>query len=240
MNFKIFTLFPNMFSSYFKESILGRALEKKIWSYQIINIRDYSRDKHHRVDDVPFGGGEGMVINPEVISSAIDSNCDVKNTKFYYMSRSGKVFTQEKIREIIEYKEIAIICGRYEGVDQRVIDEYGMEEISIGDYILTGGEIPTMALVDACVRCVKGVLGNENSLNSETFGGLKNSKYKNLLEYPLYTHPRVWRNREVPDVLLSGNHKNIDDWKLKESEKITKLRRKDLWKKYRKSLKEEI
>lgn len=233
MNIKIFTLFPEIFNSYLKSSILGKALEKNLWSYELINIRDYSKDRHKKVDDIPFGGGCGMVINPIVIADAIDNNCDIKNTKFYYMSPRGSVFTQKKVNEVLKHKNIAIVCGRYEGVDQRVIDEYNMEEISIGDFVLTGGELPALTMIDCCVRCIEGVLGDFESLSSESFGGTGISKYDHLLEYPLYTQPRIWRNREVPDVLVSGHHKKIEDWKISESERITKERRPDLWNRYK-------
>lgn len=233
---KIFTLFPEVFEPYFKTSILGRALKKELWNYEVINIRDYSKEKHKKVDDVPFGGGCGMVIQPEVVATAIDENCDTKNTKFYYMSPRGKVFNQKMVNDVLKHETIAIICGRYEGLDQRVIDEYNMEEISIGDFVLTGGELPALTFIDCCVRCIEGVLGDYNSLDSESFGGIKNSKYDNLLEYPLYTQPRIWRNREVPEVLLSGHHQNIENWKLQESEKITQKSRPDLWKKYKNEL----
>lgn len=234
MNIKIFTLFPEIFDSYLKTSILGKALEKDLWSYNLINIREYSKDRHKKVDDIPFGGGCGMIINPEVIASAIDANCDLTSTKIYYMSPRGKIFNQKKVGEILKYKNIAIICGRYEGIDQRVIDEYKIEEISIGDFVLTGGELPALTLIDCCIRCLEGVLGDFNSIDSESFGGIKNSKYDYLLEYPLYTQPRIWRGREVPPVLLSGHHKNIEKWKLEEAEKITQNRRPDLWEKYKK------
>lgn len=233
MNIKILTLFPEIFDSYLKASILGKALQKGLWSYELINIRDFSKEKHKKVDDAPFGGGCGMIMDPEVIATAIDQTCDIKNTKIYYMSPRGRVFNQKKVNEIIEHKEIAIICGRYEGIDQRVIDEYNIEEISIGDFVLTGGEIPALTVIDCCVRCIEGVLGDYNSLDSESFGGIKNSKYDYLLEYPLYTQPRVWRNKEVPEVLLSGHHQKIEEWKMEESEKITKERRPDLWEKYK-------
>lgn len=235
MNIKILTLFPEIFDSYLKASILGKALQKGLWSYELINIRDFSKEKHKKVDDAPFGGGCGMIMDPEVIATAIDQTCDIKNTKIYYMSPRGRVFNQKKVNEIIEHKEIAIICGRYEGIDQRVIDEYNIEEISIGDFVLTGGEIPALTVIDCCVRCIEGVLGDYNSLDSESFGGIKNSKYDYLLEYPLYTQPRVWRNKEVPEVLLSGHHQKIEEWKIEESEKITKERRPDLWEKYKNS-----
>ena len=231
MNFKIFTLFPEVFDSYLQCSVLGNGIKKKIWSYQLINIRDYSKDKHKKVDDTPFGGGNGMIINAEVIATAIDNNVN-KDTKIYYLSPKGKLFSQKLVKEIIKNKDIALICGRYEGIDERVIEEYNIEEISIGDYVLTGGELPAMVLIDSCVRCLKGVLGNYDSINTESFGGLQNSVYSNLLEYPLYTQPRIWRNKEVPEVLLSGNHKNIEEWQLKKAEEITEKRRPDLWEKY--------
>ena len=232
MIFKIFTLFPDIFNSYLETSVLGRSLEKNLWGYEVINIRDYSNNRYKKVDDIPFGGGCGMIIQPDVIANAIDSNCDLKNTKFYYMSPRGKIFNQKMVKDILKHENIAIICGRYEGIDQRVIDEYNMEEISIGDFVLTGGELPALTMIDCCVRCINGVLGNYNSINNESFGGINNSKYDYLLEYPLYTQPRSWRNRNVPEVLVSGHHKNIENWKLQESEKITKERRPDLWKKY--------
>lgn len=232
MHFKIFTLFPEMFDSYLTSSILGRGLKNKLWNYEVINIRDYSKERHKKVDDVPFGGGCGMIINPEVIADTIDANCNLNNTKIYYMSPRGQVFNQKKVNDILQYDNIAIICGRYEGIDQRVIDEYNIEEISIGDFVLTGGELPALTLIDCCVRCIEGVLGDFESINSESFGGIQNSKYDYLLEYPLYTQPREWRNRKVPEILLSGNHQKIEEWKLQESEKITKERRPDMWEKY--------
>ena len=233
INIKIFTLFPEIFKDYLNTSILGKSLEKGLWNYEIINIRDYSTEKHKKVDDIPFGGGCGMIMQPEPVANAIDANCDVKNTKFYYMSPRGQVFNQQKVNEVLKFNEIAIICARYEGMDQRVIDEYNMEEISIGDFVLTGGELPALTMIDCCIRCIDGVLGNNNSINDESFGGIKQSKNNYLLEYPLYTQPRVWRSREVPEVLLSGHHKNIENWKLEQSEKITKERRPDLWEKYK-------
>ena len=226
-NIKVFTLFPSFFDL-LKESLIGKALEKNIWNLDIINIRDYSQNKHKTVDDTHYGGGAGMIMTPEAISIAIDKNCDVNKTKFYYMSPRGQIFKQEKVKEIIENKDIAIICARYEGLDQRVIDDYNMEEISIGDYVLMGGEIPALAVIEACVRCLGGVVGDKDSLSEDSFGGIEDSKFKYLLEYPLYTKPEIWRNRKVPDVLISGHHKKINEWKIKEAEKITKERRPDL------------
>jgi tRNA (guanine37-N1)-methyltransferase len=224
---KIFTLFPEMFINYLNSSIIGRAVNKQ-WQYEMINIRDYSKAKHKHVDDVPFGGGEGMIIKPDVVADAIDDNCK-KNTKIYYMSPRGELLKQEKIKEVLKHEEIAIVCGRYEGLDQRVIDYYAMEELSIGDYILTGGELPAMVFIDVCVRSLEQVIKKE-SLENESFSN-------GLLEYPLYTQPREWRGAEVPEILLGGHHKNISDWKLKKSEEITKIRRPDLWKKYQQKTK---
>jgi tRNA (guanine37-N1)-methyltransferase len=226
-NVKIFTLFPNMFMNVLGESLLGKGLEKGIWSLEIINIRDYAIDKHNTVDDTPYGGGHGMVMKPDIIANAIDKNCDIKNTKFYYMSPRGEVFHQKKVKKILSHKNIAILCGRYEGVDQRVLDEYNMEEISIGDYVLTGGEIPAMVILDACIRCIPNIVGDEKSLIEDSFGGVGKSDYDELLEYPLYTKPVEWRGRNVPEVLISGHHKKIEDWKLEEARRITEERRAD-------------
>jgi tRNA (guanine37-N1)-methyltransferase len=221
MLIKIFTLFPSIFN-YLDASILGRAKNNNIWNYQLIDIRNYAKGKYKKVDDVMFGGG-GMLLKPDIVADAIDANCS-KDTKIYYMSPRGDTFKQEKIREIISHKEIAIICGRYEGLDQRVIDYYDMEELSIGDYVLTGGELPAMVIIDACIRNLEGTI-EETSLLNESFN-------KNLLEEPQYTHPREWRNLNVPEVLVGGHHKKIQEWKLEQAKKITKDRRKDLWSKY--------
>lgn len=227
-NVKIFTLFPNFFPGPLGESIMGKALKNKIWTLEAINIRDYATDKHNTVDDTPYGGGHGMVMKPDIIANAIDKNCDPKKTKFYHVSPRGKVFNQSKVKEILSHENIAIICGRYEGVDQRVIEEYDMEEISIGDFVLTGGEIPAMVILDACVRCLPSVVGDKKSLSEDSFGGIEESKYKNLLEYPLYTKPAEWRGKKVPEILLSGHHEKIEVWKLSQAQKITKERREDL------------
>jgi len=224
-NVTIFTLFPDMFMGILGESLLGKALEKDIWSLKIVNIRDYATDKHNTVDDTPYGGGHGMVMKPDVIGKAIDENCDVENTKFYFMSPRGKVFHQKKVVEVLGNTNIAILCGRYEGVDQRVIDEYKMEELSIGNYVLTGGELPAMVILDTCVRCLPDVVGDEKSLIEDSFGGAGKSDYDDLLEYPLYTKPAKWRGRGIPEVLMSGHHKNIEDWKLKKAREITEERR---------------
>lgn len=225
-NVTIFALFPDMFMGVLGESLLGKALKRGIWSLKIVNIRDYATDKHNTVDDTPYGGGHGMVMKPDVIANAIDANCDIENTKFYYMSPRGEVFHQKKVAEVLENTNIAILCGRYEGVDQRVIDEYKMEELSIGDYVLTGGELPAMVVLDTCVRCLSNVVGDEKSLIEDSFGGAGKSDYDDLLEYPLYTKPAEWRGRGIPEVLMSGHHRRIEEWKLEKAREITGKRRK--------------
>ena len=232
MNIKIFTLFPELIKNYFNESLLQKSLLNKIWEVDIINIRDYSFLKHNNVDDTSYGGGHGMVLRPDIIADAIDKNCDVEKTKFIYMSPRGKQLNQEKIRELLTFDNISILCGRYEGVDERVIEEYEMEEISIGDFVLLGGELPALTLTESLVRCLEGVLGDKNSLEEDSFGGLGGGKFDYLLEYPLYTRPEKWRERAIPEILKSGHHKNIENWKLLRSEEVTKNKRKDLWEKY--------
>ena len=223
LNIKIFTIFPNMFPGVLGESVIGKALEKKIWNLDVINIRDYADDKHKSVDDTPYGGGAGMVMKPDVIAKAIDANINIKNknTKIICMSPRGRIFNQRTVKEFIKYKDLAIICGRFEGIDQRFLDEYNVEEISIGDFVLTGGEIPAMAIIDACVRCLPDVLGNEESIQEDSFGGLGGGEYDNLVEYDHYTKPVEWRGHKVPEVLLSGNHEKIKEWRLDNAKKNT-------------------
>ena len=228
INFKIFTLFPEIFPGYLSHSIMGNALKNNIWSFSAINIRDYAYNKNKNVDDYPYGGGAGMVIRPDAIADAIDANIVNKQCKIIYFSPRGRPLKQDRVLELSEEKELALICGRYEGIDQRVIEEYEMEEISIGDYVLSCGELPAMVLMDAVLRNIKGVVGDKLSLDEESFGSGKNSKYHNLLEYPHYTKPADWRGRKVPDVLLSGHHQKIANWRLNEAKKITGARRSDL------------
>lgn len=232
LDVKIFTLFPNLFPGALGESLIGRALEDGIWSLEVVNIRDYAKDKHRTVDDTPYGGGPGMIMAPGVIADAIDDRCDIKNTHFFYMSPKGRVLHQKMVKSILKHRKIAILCGRYEGVDQRVIDEYKMEEISIGDYVLTGGELPAMVFLDTCIRCIPGVVGDEKSLTEDSFGGVEKSDFDNLLEYPLYTKPAEWRKRKVPEILLSGHHAKIREWKLQKAGEITKRIRPELLKKH--------
>lgn len=227
INFKIFTLFPEMFPGPLRASITGIAAEKKLWSLEAINIRDYAKDKRKTVDDIPYGGGAGMVLKPDVLAAAIEKN-PVK--KIIYLSARGKKFDQKIANEFAQEKELGIICGRYEGVDQRVIDEFQIEEISIGDYVLSGGEIAAFVFIDAILRKVEGVLGAEESLAEESFSFPENSQYKNLLEYPHYTRPAEWRNHAVPEVLICGNHQKIKDWRLNQALATTKKNRPDLLK----------
>lgn len=233
MKISIFTIFPNIINNFCHESLLGNALKKGIWQLDVINIRDYATDKHSKVDDTPCGGGQGMVMKPNVLGNAIENRTD-KSTKMYYMSPRGKKLNQTKITEILKNDKIGIICGRYEGIDERVIEEYNVEEISIGDFVIMGGELAALMLMEGLVRCLDGTI-NKNSVLEDSFGGNENSLYSNLLEYPLYTLPRVWKNREVPEILFSGNHKKIKQWKLEKSIEITKTRRPDLYEKFLKN-----
>ena len=222
----IITLLPNAYPGLLGMSIVGRALDQKIWDMNIINIREFA-NKNGKVDDPPFGGGAGMITRPEVLDKAILSISDNSFPK-YYLSPRGKKFDQSMAKKISKEKGGTFICGRYEGIDQRVIDLHNLIEISIGDYIISGGDLALMVMLDSIVRLIPDVIGNKSGLDEESF---KN----HLLEYPLYTQPRKWRDIEVPKILTSGNHKKIKDWKIKQSESITRERRPDLWKKYLKS-----
>lgn len=210
-----------MFPGVLGESLTGKALKKGIWNLDVINIRDYAENKHKNVDDTPYGGGAGMIMRPDIIAKAIDENTKDKNAKIIYMSPRGNVFKQKNVKEFISYKNIAIICGRFEGIDQRFLDEYNVEEVSIGNFVLTGGELPAMVILDACVRCLPEVLGNEESIQEDSFGGLGGGEYDNLVEYNHYTKPAEWRGHKVPDILLSGDHKKIMQWRLDNARKNT-------------------
>ena len=212
MKFDVLTLFPEMFNS-LKESIIGRAVENNLIEINLTNIRDFSKDKHKKVDDTPYGGGAGMVIRPDVVYDAYTSLKD-ENAKVIYMSPKGTVLNQEKVKSLAKENHLIILCGHYEGIDQRVLDEIVDEEISIGDYVLTGGEIPAMVLIDSVSRYVEGVL-NEESTSEESFS-------EGLLEYPQYTRPEEFRGKRVPDVLISGHHENIRNWRKEQSLMITK------------------
>ena len=198
-----------------------------MWNLDVINIRDYAKDKHKTVDDTPYGGGEGMVLKPDVVAKALDQNLK-KNEKIIYLTPKGKTFDQNKAKKFLNEKKINILCGHFEGIDQRVIESRGIEEISIGDYILSGGETAAYVILDSILRLVPGVLGNENSYKDESFEN-------GLLEYPQYTKPQIWEKTPVPEVLLSGDHCKIKDWRLSQSEAITRDRRPDLWQKYKKN-----
>ena len=232
MRIDILTLFPEMCEVVMSESIIGRARKKGAVEMNFHQIRDFAVNKHKRVDDYPYGGGRGMVMQAEPIYNAYRSICDMcKDTKPYviYMSPKGKVFDQKKAVILSSMEDLVILCGHYEGVDQRIIDEIVDEEISIGDYVLTGGEIPAMAVIDCVSRMVEGVLSNEDSFTDE-------SHYSGLLEYPHYTRPPVFMGREVPEVLLSGNHALISKWRMEKSLEETEKKRPDMMEKYKKNI----
>lgn len=220
MKFDVLTLFPEMFDN-LKQSIIGRAQEKELIEINTTNIRDFSENKHKKVDDTPYGGGAGMVMMPDVVYRAYQS-VKSENAKVIYMSPQGKKLDQKKVEDLSKESHLIILCGHYEGIDQRVVDKIVDEEISIGDYVLTGGEIPAMVLIDSVSRYVKGVL-KEDSIKEESFSN-------GLLEYPQYTRPEVFEGEKVPEVLLSGNHQNIDKWRKEKSLEITKMKRPDLLK----------
>ena len=229
MKFDVLTLFPEMFQS-LNESIIGRAKEKELIEINLINIRDFSKNKHKKVDDTPYGGGAGMVMEPTVV---YDAYCSVKepNAKVIYMSPQGKTLNQQMVQDLAKEENIILLCGHYEGIDQRVIDEIVDEEISIGDYVLTGGELPAMVLIDSVSRYVAGVL-KEDSIQEESFTN-------GLLEYPQYTRPEIFLGKRVPEVLLSGHHENIKEWRRNQSIINTYLKRPDLLKEIKLSDKEQ-
>ena len=218
MQFTILTLFPEMFEP-IKHSIIERASKNNLININLINIRDFSKDKHKHVDDTPYGGGAGMVIKPDVVYNAYNSIND-ENAKVIYLSPKGKTLNQKKVKELSKEKHLVLLCGHYEGIDQRVLDEIVDEEISIGDYVLTGGELPAMVLIDSVSRYVEGVL-SEDSTKEESFSN-------NLLEYPQYTRPEIFNGKKVPEVLTSGNHQKIDDWRKEQSLITTYLKRLEL------------
>ena len=224
MKINVLTLFPEMFTAVTDSSILGKAGEKGILDFNIINIRDFSKDKHNKADDTPYGGGVGMVMFCQPIFDALRS-INAEGKKIMYMSPRGKILDQAKIEELAQLDEMVILCGHYEGVDQRVLDYWDMEEVSIGDYILTGGELAAMVMIDAVSRFVPDVLGTKESATEESI-------YSGLLEYDQYTKPREYEGLEVPEVLFNGNHKLIHLWQLRNSLELTKERRPDLWEAY--------
>ena len=223
---RVFTLYPELFPGPFDIGLYKRALDKKLWSLEVVDIRSSAQDKHKTVDDTPFGGGSGMLIRADVLAASLDKNISNKNETIIYLSPKGKKFDQVYAKEMLK-KNINILCGHFEGVDERLLETRNIEEVSVGDYVLSGGEIGAYVLIDAIVRLIPGVLGNYDSLKDETFEN-------NLLEYPQYTKPLKWEEKDVPEVLLSGDHAKIKGWRLDQSEDITRRRRPDLWKKYKK------
>jgi len=221
---QIFTLYPDLYPGLLDVGIYKKAKEKQKWSLKIIDIRDYAFDDNRTVDDTPFGGGNGMLLKPDVVASALDKNINAKE-KIIYLSPKGRKLDQQEVKSLSKLKKINILCGHFEGVDQRLLETRNIEEYSIGDFILSGGESASFVLVDALVRLIPGVLGNSNSVKDESFEN-------NLLEYPQYTKPRDWEGKKVPDVLFSGDHAKIKGWRLSQSEAITQRQRPDLWKKY--------
>ena len=224
---QIFTLYPEIFPGPLDKGLYGKAMAKKLWSLNVINIRDSATDKHKTVDDAPYGGGSGMLLKPDVLAKSIDKNLN-EGERIFYLSPKGKRFDQNLALNLSKEKSFSLICGHFEGVDERVLTTRNIEEISIGDYVLSGGETAALVVIDSVLRLLPGVLGNEKSASEETFEN-------GLLEYPQYTKPQIWEEKSVPDVLLSGDHAKIKDWRLSQSEAITRVRRPDLWQKYKKN-----
>ena len=224
---QVFTLYPEIFPGPLSKGLYGKALSKKLWNLNIVNIRDAAEDKHKTVDDTPYGGGSGMLLKADVLARSLDQNVN-EGEKVIYLSPKGKKFDQTYAQQLSNEKSVSFICGHFEGVDERVLSTRNIEEISIGDYILSGGETAAFVVIDSILRLLPGVLGNENSRIDESFEN-------GLLEYPQYTKPQIWEEKSVPEVLLSGDHSKIKDWRLSQSEAITRVRRPDLWQKYKKN-----
>ncbi|MBX6323363.1 MAG: tRNA (guanosine(37)-N1)-methyltransferase TrmD [Rhodospirillaceae bacterium] len=223
---RVLTLFPEMFPGPLGLSLAGKALQAGVWALEVMDIRDFARDKHRSVDDTPFGGGPGMVMRADVVDAAIAHALERDpGAPVVYLSPRGRLLTQAIVREVAARTAVVLLCGRYEGVDERVIEARAMDEISLGDFVLSGGELAAMALMDAVVRTLPGVVGAPEGLAEESFE-------LGLLEYPHYTRPAVWQGRAVPEVLLSGHHERIREWRLRQAEEITRSRRPDLWARY--------
>ena len=222
-------MYPDYFPGYLEKGLFGKAMKEKIWSLEIVDIRNYAEDKHKTVDDTPYGGGDGMIMKADVLARSLDKNLP-QDEKIIYLSPKGKIFDHNCAKRFSEFKSINFICGHFEGIDQRIIDSRNIEEISIGDFVLSGGETAVFVVLDAILRFVPGVLGNVNSSKNESFEN-------GLLEYPQYTKPQIFEQKGVPEVLLSGDHAKIKDWRLSQSEAITRDRRPDLWEKYKKTKK---
>ena len=223
---QVFTLYPEVFPGPLSKGLYGKALSKELWNLRIVNIRDAAKDKHKTVDDTPYGGGSGMLLKADVMAKSLDQN-KIEGERIIYLSPKGKKFDQHYARDLSKEKSVSFICGHFEGVDERVLTTRNIEEVSIGDYILSGGETAAFVVIDSILRLLPGVLGNENSKVDESFEN-------DLLEYPQYTKPQIWEEKGVPEVLLSGDHSKIKDWRLSQSEAITRDRRPDLWQKYKK------
>ena len=223
---QVFTLYPEVFPGPLAKGLYGKALSNKLWNLNVINIRDAATDKHKTVDDTPYGGGTGMLLKADVLAKALDQKVK-KGERIFYLSPKGKKFDQKLAQDLAKEKSISLICGHFEGVDERVLTTRNIEEISIGDYVLSGGETAALVVLDSILRLLPGVIGNDKSSLDETFEN-------GLLEYPQYTKPQIWEEKSVPDVLLSGDHNKIKDWRLSQSEAITRDRRPDLWQKYKK------
>ena len=226
---KIFTLYPETFPGPLAGGIYGKAMRNGLWSLKTVNIRDYADDKHKTVDDTVFGGGSGMLMKPDIVANSLDKNIS-KGEKIFYLSPKGKKFNQKFANFLSKKNGINLICGHFEGIDDRLLSTRNIEEISIGDYILSGGETAAFVILDAVLRLIPGVLGNKDSIKDETF---ENS----LLEYPQFTKPKIWEGKSVPDVLFSGDHAKIKSWRLSQSEDITRRQRPDLWERYLKDKK---
>jgi tRNA (guanine37-N1)-methyltransferase len=224
---QVFTLYPEIFPGPLAKGIYGKAQNNKLWDLSVINIRDAATDKHKTVDDTPYGGGTGMLLKADVLANSLDQNVK-KGERIFYLSPKGKIFDQKLAQDLSKEKSISLICGHFEGVDERVLSTRNIEEISIGDYVLSGGETAALVVLDSILRLLPGVLGNDKSSVDETFEN-------GLLEYPQYTKPQIWEKKSVPEVLLSGDHSKIKDWRLSQSEAITRDRRPDLWEKYKKN-----
>ena len=228
MTYHFLTLFPNIISAYFEESMMKRAVEAGLIAVDVRDIRDYTKDRHRRTDDYPYGGGAGLVMTPQPLADAIRSIPDWENCEIIHLTPGGTPFSQREGKQLAQAgRDIIFICGHYEGIDQRILDRFVTKEYSAGDYVLTGGELPALIIADAAARHIPGVLGNADSLDEESFSG-------DLLEYPQYTRPEEFEGDRVPDVLLSGHHKNIAEWRTAQAEARTRERRPDLWAEYEK------
>jgi tRNA (guanine37-N1)-methyltransferase len=221
---KVLTIFPEMFPGPLAFSLAGRALAAGLWALETVDIRAFASDKHHTVDDAPFGGGPGMVMRPDVLDAAIAASAEA-SSPLIYLSPRGRLIDQARVRRLAEVPSVVLICGRFEGLDERVLELHEVEELSLGDFVLSGGEPAAISLIDACVRLIPGIVGRSESLAEESFE-------RGLLEYPHYTRPQSWRGREVPEVLLSGHHERIKAWRISQAERITRERRPDLWARY--------